>query len=122
MRAVRVGPCRCGRPAIGLIDALAGFVGWRCLAAACAACAADRPCRTFAEFAACLSEPVGVDTNTEPGAYGGGLMMPSAVSAGAPPGPSSVVVLTAEIALVQARLDDLQARVARHYGDSGGVP
>ena len=43
VRAVRVGPCGCGRTAIGLVDGGSGFVGWRCLAAVCAVCAVDRP-------------------------------------------------------------------------------
>jgi hypothetical protein len=117
VRAVRVGPCGCGRPANGLADAGTGIVGWRHLAAACAVCAVDRLSLTFGEFAACLDAPVWVGTGTGPGA----MMMPSAGSPDPPGLPSSIVALTAEIALVHARLDDLQARVARHYGDSDGA-
>ena len=42
VRAVRVGPCGCGRPARGLADAGRGLVGWRGLMPACAACGARR--------------------------------------------------------------------------------
>jgi hypothetical protein len=129
VRTVRVGRCGCGRTAIGLVDGGSGFVGWRCLAAVCAVCAADRPYLTFGEFMACLDEPVGVGTDTfglDADTVGlgadtiGAVMMPSVMSPGAP-GSSSIVVLTAEIALMQARLDDLQARVARYNGDSDGT-
>ena len=50
----------------------------------------------------------------------GAMMMPGVRSPGGPR-PSPIVTLTAEIALMQARLGDLQARVARHYGDSDGA-
>ena len=122
VRAVRVGPCRCSRPANGLVDVGSGLVGWRFLAGACAVCTADRPSITFGEFAACLDQPVPVGTDTGIGAYAGAMMMLSVRSPGEPTPSSSVAVLMAEVALVQARLDDLQARAARFYGDSDGVP
>jgi hypothetical protein len=118
VRAVQVSPCPCGRAAIGLVDGGSGVVGWRCLAAVCAVCVVDRPYLTFGEFVACLDEPVGVGAGTVgvgAGSGAGARMTPSVVSP-AEPGPSSIVVLTAEIELMQARLDDLQARVARYYG------
>ena len=121
VRAVRAGPCGCGRPATGLVDAASGFVGWRCLAAACAPCTADRPSLTFGEFAARLNGPVTVDAGTGTGADTSTRMMPGVVSTDGAPSPSSIAVLSAEIALAQARLDDLQARVARHYGDPDGT-
>ena len=122
VRTVRAGSCTCGRPASCLADAGSGFVGWRCLAALCAVCAAGRPSITFGEFAACMDEPVSVGTGTRTGARARAWTTPAVVSGGEPsPHPSSIAVLTAEIALVHARLDDLQARVARHYGDSDGA-
>jgi len=122
VRAARAGPCGCGRPATGFVDAASGFVGWRRLVAACAACTADRPSLAFEEFAACLNGPVMAGAGPGTGARVGATTMPGVVSAAGEPTPSSIAVLSAEIALVQARLDDLQERVARHYGDSDGGP
>jgi len=112
VRAIRVGACRCGRPAQGLVDAGSGFVGWRRLAMACPACAADRPSVTLGQFAGLLDEPVPI------GADAG--MMPDLAGTGEAPLTASAAVLTAEVALMQARLDDLQARVAHLYAGPAG--
>jgi hypothetical protein len=111
IRAIRFGVCGCGRPANGLIHAGTGFVGWRHLEAACRICAAGRPWVTFSDFAASLDGPVTVQTGAGP------ELLPSGSST-APP-PQSAAELTAEIALMQARLDDLQARVAGLHGGPG---
>jgi hypothetical protein len=112
IRAITFGVCGCGRAANGLIHAGTGFVGWRHLEAACRICAADRPWVAFAEFAGSLDGPVTVQTATGPES------LPSA--SGAVSNPQSAAELTAEIALMQARLDDLQARVAGLYRDPDG--
>ena len=60
VRAVRVGPCGCGRQARGLADAGRGLVGWRGLMPACAACGARRRLITFGGFAARLGGQIPV--------------------------------------------------------------
>jgi hypothetical protein len=113
VRAVRVGPCWCGRPARGLVDAGRGLVGWRCLMPACAACGASRHVVTFGGFAARLGGlvPVTPDEGAPswPGQAGDGLADAAAIAA-----------LGAEIALVHARLDHLQAQVNRREGGPDG--
>jgi hypothetical protein len=143
VRAIRVSACRCGRRACAFVDAGSGFVGWRRLTAACPACAAGRPCVTFGRFAAVLDRPVPIRADagisadagtmadlagaggTTPGLAGAGTMAdlagaggmaPDLAGADGTPDSSSAAVLTAEIALMQARLDDLQTRVAHLYG------
>ncbi|MGE5290385.1 MAG: hypothetical protein ACM3ML_25000 [Micromonosporaceae bacterium] len=110
VRAIRCVACRCGRSADGLVDSGSGFAGWRCLAVTCQICAAGRPSVSFGEFAECLDGPVSVEA------------CPAAGLARSGPAsrPQSAAILTAEIALMQARLDDLQARVAHLYDGPGG--
>jgi hypothetical protein len=109
VRAVRVGPCGCGRPARGLADAGRGLVGWRGLMPACAACGARRRLITFGSFAARLGGqiPVTPDEGAAdwPGQAGDGL-----------PDAAAIAALGAEIALVHARLDHLQTRFSRLEG------
>lgn len=106
VRVIRESRCDCGRPGTALADAGTGIVGWRHLTPVCGRCAgADRghpaPALTLAEFADRLDRPVRVD--------------PSMAASAAPfvPSPEEppVAVLAAEIALLHARLDDLQARI-----------
>ena len=109
VRAVHVGPCWCGRPARGLVDAGRGLVGWRCLMPACAACGASRQLVTFGGFAARLGGLVPVtpdeDAASWPGQADDGL-----------PDAAAIAALGAEIALVHARLDHLQAQFNRLDG------
>lgn len=106
VRAIIDARCGCGRPGAGLADAGTGMIGWRHLAPVCDRCAAGRPVLAMTEFAARLDGPVRVQTPpAEP----------------APDGPdvpgaqddSPFAVLTAEIALLHARLDELQSRLER---------
>lgn len=119
VRAIRAGRCTCGRPATGLVEDGAGFVGWRCLAVRCPPCTGNRSSMTFGEFAACLDGPVSVSTSS--GAGPAGARLAGTAVSGMRPHQASIAVLTAEIALMQARLDDLQTRVARHYGHGCGT-
>lgn len=141
VRAVRAGRCGCGRPAAGLADSGRGFPGWRCLIAACPACLAGRPFLSFADFAARLDRPVPVTAGewgwpsgparvagaaaVLPGASGPGpapgreRAPGEAPSPGEAPDPAAMATLAAEVALVHARLDDLQARLSRLDGGSG---
>ena len=115
VRAVRVGPCGCGRPARGLADAGRGLVGWRGLMPACAACGASRALITFGSFAARLGGqiPVTPDEGAAgwPGQAGDGL-----------PDAAAIAALGAEIALVHARLDHLQTRFNRLEGGPPAEP
>jgi hypothetical protein len=129
VRAVRVGPCGCGRPAIGLTDAGKGMVGWRCLMPSCAACAAHRPLITFRGFAGRLGGRVPVAADQGAAAWPGQLPdgpgrpgMPSPDDPPDVPDVEAIAALGAEIALVHARLDHLQAQVSRLEGGPAAGP
>jgi hypothetical protein len=120
VRAISGGSCGCGRPGIALADAGSGLIGWRHLAPVCGHCAAGRAVLSLPEFAALLDGPVRVElVPTAPGAPGA----PAWPMAGSPADgwssgdaaaqQSPIAVLTAEIALLHARLDHLQARLDR---------
>ncbi|MBO0806632.1 MAG: hypothetical protein J2P25_26570 [Nocardiopsaceae bacterium] len=102
IRAIRESQCECGRPGAGLADAGTGIVGWRHLTPVCGMCAGGRPAiLSLKDFAALLDAPVPV------------RVPPAAVPApaGAAAGESPVAVLSAEIALLHARLDEIQSRL-----------
>lgn len=101
VRTVRVGPCGCGRTATRFSDAGWGRPGWWTVAADCGGCGAGlgRTGVTFAEFAD-RAGPVTVVT--EPGAREAA--------------PVSMTELMAEAAMLQARLDWFQGRLARVEG------
>ena len=126
VRAVRVGPCGCGRAAAGLTDAGQGLVGWRCLRPSCAACAAGRHLVTFRGFASRLGGliPVTADEGAAswPGQVTGAPARPGVPSPDGTPDAEAIAALGAEIALVHARLDHLQAQLSRlHGGPSDGL-
>lgn len=102
--------CDCGNPGAALADAGSGLIGWRHLTPLCDRCAAGRRALRLAEFAALLDAPVRVETPAPitPQA----LNSPQAPQASLP-GESPYAVLSAEIALLHARLDDLQSRLGR---------
>ncbi|MGH3171355.1 MAG: hypothetical protein ACRDN0_36535 [Trebonia sp.] len=110
VRLIRESRCGCGRSGTALADAGTGIVGWRHLTPVCGRCAAtDRkqapPVLTMTEFAARLDRPVPVDPSIaapEP-------LAEQAQETGQ--GESPIAVLSAEIALLHARLDDLQSRL-----------
>ena len=127
VRVIRDAQCGCGRPGISLADAGSGLIGWRHLAPVCASCAAGRPAMTLAAFTSRLDGPVRVAPllSEEPlsGAPLSGAPLPAAPLSGAPApnsatasefgAESPIAVLNAEIALLHARLDDLQSRLER---------
>ncbi len=120
VRAVRVGPCGCGRAARGLADAGRGLVGWRCLTPACAACGASRRLVTFGSFAARLGGLVPVTPDEGAASWPGPDPDAPPGPAGSPPGglpdAAAIAALGAEITLVHARLDHLQAQFNRLEG------
>lgn len=112
VRAVRIGRCGCGRPGQALADAGGGAVGWRRLAATCTGCAGTRPALTLAAYA----RLAGTEVTPDP------LVAASAPRFAPLSGPETasdrelLPQLTAEAALLQARLDELQAQLDRLSG------
>ncbi len=125
VRGVRVGRCRCGRPATMLVDSGTGLSGWRQLEPTCAGCAGWSAGLTFHGFAERLGGAISVASDCEPD--------PSQVLAARSPaaadrntsdamapgaiGEPSLAVVAAEAALLQARLDELQRQLAQLSGD-----
>ena len=115
------------RPAAtGLTDAGQGLVGWRCLMPSCAVCAAHRPLVTLGSFAARLGGVVPVTTDrgaaSWPGPVGDAPAQPGAPVLAGPPDAEAIAALGAEIALVHARLDHLQAQLSRLEGGPSAGP
>jgi hypothetical protein len=112
VRAILDAQCACGRPGTALADAGSGLIGWRHLAPVCDSCTAGRPALALREFAARLNGGVRVATllSSTPLALGvqqKPVTRELPAGAGEPP----IAVLAAEIALLHARLDDLQSRL-----------
>jgi hypothetical protein len=120
VRSVRVGLCGCGRPATGLVDAGRGVVGWRCLMPSCAACTAHGSFVTFDSFADGLGGLVPVIPDEGAASWPGPITAAPAQPGVPPrddlPNAGAVAALGAEIALVHARLDHLQAQLSRLDG------
>lgn len=115
VRTATVGPCVCGATAVALADAGWGRPGWRALAASCAGCLRGRtpvPPESFARLAG-----EGLRVRTAAGSESG----PVAAGAGLP-GDVGVPELVAEAALLQARLDWFQSRLARLGERGSGAP
>jgi hypothetical protein len=107
VRAIREAQCSCGRPAAALADAGSGLIGWRHLAPACGTCLGGRPALTLRDFASRLDGQVRVATSPSSAPLTPGIpASPDAQGAESP-----IAVLAAEIALLHARLDDLQSRL-----------
>ena len=124
VRAILDAQCTCGRPGTALADAGSGLIGWRHLAPVCARCTAGRPTLTLDQFTARLdgnvrvapllastSLALGVQGESGPRELPDDLPhdLPHDLSHGADEHP--IAVLAAEIALLHARLDDLQSRL-----------
>jgi hypothetical protein len=132
---VRVGRCACGHRARVFVETGVGTVGWRRLVAVCPDCAGTRPALSFGAFSRLLS---GVPVHSDADEIGGdeffglapGAPQPrqpgdagqpgggTGESAGSPvmsevPTEALVPLLTAEVALLQARLDEVQRQLAR---------
>lgn len=104
--SVRVGRCGCGEPAQVFTEAGTGSVGWRRLLPLCPGCAGGRPRLPLQAFAGMLGVPVTVDESVRPLARAG--------EDGTDAEPEALVpLLTAEVALLQARLDEVQRRLNR---------
>ena len=108
VRVILDAQCGCGRPGTGLADAGSGLIGWRHLTPVCGNCMTGRPAITLAAFTERLDGPVQLAPLLSATPLAGPAAADNAL-AGEPP----LAVLTAEIALLHARLDDLQARLER---------
>ncbi|GAA1400919.1 hypothetical protein GCM10009613_58490 [Pseudonocardia kongjuensis] len=129
VRSVRMRPCRCGVPVSALADTGAGQRGWRRLEPVCARCAGARPVLTpdrFARLAGIelLPDDVPAGPLTPIGARAAGadpdrLLDDSAfggrdeIEGDAVATAGAVAVLTAEMALLQARLDEMARQLGR---------
>jgi hypothetical protein len=125
VRAATVGPCACGARAVALADAGWGRPGWRALAAACAGCVRGRTSASLATFARLAGDGLRVVAGSgdpgapgAPGASGDSGDPVATVDPGLPEG-VGVPELVAEAALLQARLDWFQSRLARLEGSGG---
>ena len=109
IRAIRGSWCGCGRPGTALTDAGTGLIGWRHQTPVCDHCTAGRPALRMADFAARLDGYVVV----EPAPAAAGEADTRSDDAQSRISESPIAVLTAEITLLHARLDDLQSRFER---------
>lgn len=108
VRAVRIGRCGCGRAAQVLADTGSGTVGWRRLMPACVACTGSYPALQPVVFGR-LAGGVPVSSDDEPA-----VPHLAPLTALDDLEPDAVVpLLSAEVALLQARLDEVQARLER---------
>ena len=111
--AVRTNRCLCGRPVDGFVDSGTGIRGWLRLRPCCHVCRAGRQPITLSAFAVLLGNGTGLtpaisrlesDWTGQPPDHADGDEVEAR---------SAVSVLTAEVALLQARVDALQAEVSR---------
>ncbi|MFJ7072419.1 hypothetical protein [Streptomyces sp. NPDC098781] len=105
VRTATVGPCACGTVAAVLTDAGWGRPGWRALTASCVGCLRGRTAVSLAGFARLAGEGLRV-------VAGKGILVAGVADE------LGVPELTAEAALLQARLDWFQAQLAR-LGERG---
>lgn len=116
VRAIRDSWCACGRPGTSLADAGTGIVGWRHQTPICLYCATERPGRpvlpmdTFADM---LGGQAAGQVLVEPAPALAGSADTRSPDAEPRIAESPMAVLTAEIALLHARLDELQSRFER---------
>jgi hypothetical protein len=105
--------CGCGRPGTTLVDAGSGLIGWRHLTPVCGACTTGRPALALREFTARLDRPVRIGQLLSGSSLSRDIAQRATRAAddSATAGESPIAVLTAEIALLHARLDDLQSRL-----------
>lgn len=119
VRSVRLGRCGCGRAATALADGGPGVVGWRRLHPVCGLCAGPRPVLTPEAFgalsgnvavhvddAAGTTDTGGTDVTSPPGGIDGLGGVGEEVDEA-----TLVPLLSAEVALLQARLDQVQRRL-----------
>ncbi|MDH6216155.1 hypothetical protein [Streptomyces pseudovenezuelae] len=109
VRTATVGPCACGTVAAALADAGRGRPGWLALAPACAGCVRGRTSVSLAAFARLAGEGLRVVAGSASARQVAELVGVEGLG---------VPELTAEAALLQARLDWFQTQLAR-LGERG---
>jgi hypothetical protein len=115
VRNVRVGACRCGRAAEAFVRTETGLPGWRELRGTCVACAGGLRLLELREFAGLAGAWVNVTTSV------GGRVLTQGAQ-GAQGAEAGLPALAAEAALLRARLDEFQERLAELEGDPEGGP
>jgi hypothetical protein len=108
--------CLCGRPAGVLVDGGTGITGWLQLQPSCLRCVGSKETITPAMFAALLGDPALVVAD---GALLDGLPAgptPNVEAVAAYEAGPALSILAAEVALLQARVDSLQAQLSRLNG------
>jgi len=110
VRAVRIGRCACGRAAQLLANTGTGTVGWRRLLPVCPSCTGTRPLLDAAAFARLVGAAVTVTTDP-----------PEPVPTAPPPDEAgAIAVLSAELAILHARLDVMQTSLDTLTRRNGG--
>ncbi|MFJ6081804.1 hypothetical protein ACIQI8_10395 [Streptomyces sp. NPDC092369] len=109
VRTATVGPCSCGAVAAALADAGRGRPGWLALAPSCAGCVRGRTSVSLAAFARLAGEGLRVAAGSASARRVAELTGVEGLG---------VPELTAEAALLQARLDWFQTQLAR-LGERG---
>ncbi len=104
VRAVRLGRCACGAPAHLLVESGRGLSGWRRVQPACPVCSRKGATVSRDAFAQRLGGHVAVIPDE---------------AADDEDASGAIAVLGAEVALLQARLDELQRELARIGGLQG---
>jgi hypothetical protein len=104
VRVVRLGRCACGAPSEVLVESGRGLSGWRRVQPACRLCSRKSSTLSPDAFAKRLGGDIPVVPDEPPD--------DSDI-------PAALAVLGAEVALLQARLDELQRELAR-IGEVGG--
>ncbi|WP_333774818.1 hypothetical protein [Streptomyces sp. IBSBF 3136] len=118
VRTATAGPCGCGAGAVALADAGWGRPGWWALAPACAGCVRGRTSVSLAGFARLAGGGLRVVAGgaaRAAAAAGAAAGMAAELTAGEKLG---LPELTAEAALLQARLDWFQTQLT-HFGEAG---
>jgi hypothetical protein len=106
--SARTHRCLCGNPAVHLVDSGSGITGWRRLRPCCSRCRTHKDALTLAGFGTLLGDPALITV---------GDAATMARPETEPPDeqdPGTIIsVLSAEVALLQARVDSLQAQLSR---------
>lgn len=110
---VHLNRCSCGRPASVLVDSGSGITGWLQLQPSCVRCVGSRETISPAKFGALLGDPGLVVTDATAPDGGSRSRAPDAPPVTADESGSSLSLLAAEVALLQARVDSLQAQLSR---------
>jgi hypothetical protein len=117
--AVHLNRCSCGRPAGVLVDSGSGTTGWLQLQPCCLRCIGPKESISPARFGALLGHPGLVVTDATTADDEPGDWLPDAPTPPAGEADPSLSLLAAEVALLQARVDSLQAQLSRLTEQSG---